>query len=179
MSKKQYSIYCGGQKYIMGLGGSNFVPISDSDIPEKAKWFEVTVTNWDDNGMITGTYKLNNNMPQRIRDAMHTGILFIAVLRKEASKHSRKTRHDYKTARKKQWHVDVNSCFVISNTTGSFEITIPEILSSCQRASYEYKEDIYHQPYQEVKLAIVKLTASGHMFNKYIAIPNTEHTFYY
>jgi hypothetical protein len=37
MSKKQYSIYCGGQKYIMGLGGSNFVPISDSDIVEKEK----------------------------------------------------------------------------------------------------------------------------------------------
>lgn len=52
---KEYNIFIGGQRYSLHHNGVSFILPADTN-----KWFTIKVTNWDDNGYITGTYELNN-----------------------------------------------------------------------------------------------------------------------
>lgn len=173
MARKGYSVYCGRQCYNIGLGGSNFVPISDVLEEEANKWFDVKVTSWDDgDGYITGTYEFAN-VPERIQRAMESNNLYIAIARKEASRAQRGT-----TEREwgyKMWHIDPTRIFMVEGSSGTFSLYKPGILDSSSHASYGADD-----PYQIVQLTVVKMTSpdSG-MFNKFIPIPNTKHTFYY
>lgn len=174
MKRKQYKVYSDGVQYNINLGNGDFKILS-----EKEHWFDIKVTSWkDEGGCIVGTYEFKN-IPWRIEQALNSGNLYIAVVRKEAGKMERSTADSF--TEWKWWHVDRNSMFLVDSMNGEFLIQQPEMLGSAARAGYIAKlSEQCNDTYQIVQLAVVKKTSpDSDMFNKFVPIPNTKRKIFY
>lgn len=178
MTYKQYKIYSGGQEFNLNNSNLSWTALSD-----KKMCFTIKVTNWDDNGYITGTYELNNLSPTFL-NAFREGRLCVGVVRHRSASQKRKSAYPDR-ARKVRDRIEANNYYVLNSTSGTFRLNKPSLDSgNLSMASYiKNKYNAAFEGYMHVRLGLFKLIrangGTGSQYSPFIAVPNTQHTFFY
>lgn len=178
MAYKQYKIYSGGQEFNLNNSNLSWTALSD-----KKMWFTIKITSWDDNGYITGTYELNDLSP-RFLEAFEEGRLCVGVVRHRSAGQKRKTAYPDR-ARKVRDRIENGNYYVLNDMSGTFRLNKPSLDSGhLNMAKYiKNKYNAAFEGYMHVRLGLFKLIrangGTGSQYSPFIAVPNTQHTFFY